>query len=317
MDIESSSPFSHAFDYASDRVGLRFQNPLYRVTELFTGSKFRASTAQVKAFGQQIVTNARHRQSAPKDDGGPLDSQSAYGNLIDSLMEAFDDSSIAADAALNMLSAGRDTTAQSLTWTFYLLMRHPSANRHLRQELMSAFPHKASVHDLWKIDLAELQPVKLPYTVAVFYEALRLYPPVPFEIKQCEVDITLPDGTFLPAGSIVIWCIWAMNRSAEIWGQRGPDLETFKPERWLQDGKFVGKSAFDFPVFNGGPRSCLGKKMAELIAAYVMANIVREFEFEEIRDDKQPEKERRSQNSLTLPMQDGLPCKVRDVRRVS
>jgi cytochrome P450 len=313
MDIDTSSPFSHAFDYASDQVGLRFQNPLYQVTELFTGSKFRASIAKVKAFGQQIVANARQRQPKLDSDDVPEDSQSTYGNLIDSLMEAFDDKSIAADAALNLLSAGRDTTAQSLTWTFYLLMRHPSANQRLRQEILATFPCKASVDNLWKTGLAELQPAKLPYTTAVFYEALRLYPPVPFEIKQCEIDITLPDGTFLPAGSIVVWCIWAMNRSTEIWGQQGQDLETFEPDRWLHDGRFVGKSAFDFPVFNGGPRSCLGKRMAELIAAYVMVNILREFDFEETRDDKLPYKERRSQNSLTLPMQDGLPCKVRQV----
>jgi cytochrome P450 len=316
MDIDTSSPFSHAFDYASDQVGLRFQNPLYQLTELFTGSKFRASIAKVKAFGQHIVANARQRQPKSDSDNVPEDSRSAYGNLIDSLMEAFDDTSIAADAALNLLSAGRDTTAQSLTWTFYLLMRHPSANQRLRQEILAAFPHKAAVDNLWKTDLAELQPAKLPYTTAVFYEALRLYPPVPFEIKQCEIDITLPDGTFLPAGSIVVWCIWAMNRSTEIWGQQDQDLETFAPDRWLHDGRFVGKSAFDFPVFNGGPRSCLGKRMAELIAAYVMVNILREFDFEETRDDKLPYKERRSQNSLTLPMQDGLPCKVTQVLKI-
>jgi cytochrome P450 len=313
MDIDTSSPFSHAFDYASDQVGLRFQNPLYQVTERFTGSKFRTSIAKVKAFGQQIVANARQRQPQSDSDNVPEDPRSAYGNLIDSLMEAFDDTSIVADAALNLLSAGRDTTAQSLTWTFYLLMRHPFASQRLRQEILAAFPHKALVDKPWKTDLADLQPAKLPYTTAVFYEALRLYPPVPFEIKQCEIDITLPDGTFLPAGSIVVWCIWAMNRSTEIWGQQGQDLETFEPDRWLHDGRFIGKSAFDFPVFNGGPRSCLGKRMAELIAAYVMVNILREFDFEEARDDKLPYKERRSQNSLTLPMQDGLPCKVRQV----
>jgi cytochrome P450 len=316
MNIESTSPFSQAFDYASGRVGLRFQNPLYYVTEFFNGSKFRASVAEVKAFGQQIVMNARQRQSKLNVDGDSLDSQSAYGNLIDSLLGAFDDSSIAADAALNLLSAGRDTTAQSLTWAFYLLMRNPSANHRLRQEVLAVFPDKALGHDLCKIDLAELQPAKLPYMMSVFYEALRLYPPVPFEIKQCQVDITLPDGTFLPSGSIVVWCIWAMNRSAEIWGQRGPDLEAFEPERWLEDGKFIGKSAFEFPVFNGGPRSCLGKRMAELIAAYTMVNVTREFDFEEVRDGNQAETERRSQNSLTLPMQDGLPCRVTQFRSI-
>ena len=75
MDIDTSSPFSHAFDYASDQVGLRFQNPLYQVTELFTGSKFRASIAKVKAFGQQIVANARQRQPQSDSDDVHKDSR--------------------------------------------------------------------------------------------------------------------------------------------------------------------------------------------------------------------------------------------------
>ncbi len=201
MDLDTSSPFSCAFGYASDCIGLRFQNPLYRITELFTGSKLRRSIATVKAFGQQIVSNAQQPRSRLEGDDGILDPQSEYGNLIDSLMQEFDDSSIVADAALNMLSAGRDTTAQSLTWVFYLLIRHPSINQRLRQEVVAAFPPEALSHGVCMIDLADLQPAKLPYTTAVFYEALRLYPPVPFEIKQCQLNVTLPDGTFLPISS--------------------------------------------------------------------------------------------------------------------
>lgn len=74
-------------------------------------------------------------------------------------------------------------------------------------------------------------------------------------------------------------------------------------------------SAYEFPVFNGGPRSCLGKKMAELLAVYVIASLVWKFEFEEADDvHLKVGKEapaRQSQNSLTLPMQGGLPCYVR------
>src|SRR3954471_3503046 len=103
MEIDSSSPFSQAFDYASDRVGLRFQNPLYRVTELFTGSKFRASVAEVKAFGKVIVMDAFRRRSELINPNRQKHPQPAYGsgNLIDSLLDTFEDSSIAADAALN------------------------------------------------------------------------------------------------------------------------------------------------------------------------------------------------------------------------
>lgn len=326
MNISASSPFSRAFDYASDQTGRRFQNPLYLITELFAGSKFRSSLAQVKKFGQEIVWNARENREERKLEA----SGSGCGSLVVSLMDAFDnDPILTADAALNFLSAGRDTTAQSLTWTFYALMRHPSALAVLRKEADSTFAQRSPDHKsdkeahsntLLKLSIADLQPTNLPHAMSIFNESLRLYPPVPFEIKQCQVDTTLPDRTFLPKGSIIIWCIWAMNRSRSAWGD---NADSFRPERWLtnpvtsKDGhdetaKLITKSAFEFPVFNGGPRSCLGKKMAELMACWVLVQMWREFDFEEITGTQGPEKkERRSKNSLTLPMEGGLPCYVR------
>ncbi|KAL2413621.1 Cytochrome P450 [Exophiala dermatitidis] len=393
MEISASSPFSKAFDHASDRIGLRFQNPLWRLTEfLFTGTELRASLTEVKRFGRQIVANARKRRSRAAfeslvtDDQTLIDDSSMFGSLIDSLIEAFAKPQVVADAALNFLSAGRDTTAQSLTWTFYALMRHPTSLKRLRDEIDSKFqfdinnsksqdrdpdPHPASgstnadkvggddddndkdkdnardpstrsTHD--QITISSLQPTSLPFTVATFYESLRLYPPVPFELKQTSEPVTLPDGTFLPAGAIVVWCIYAMNRAKEAFGN---DAHLFRPERWLDhEGRLVPKSAFEFPVFNGGPRACLGKKMAEVMAAWVMVKMCSEWEFEEVVDDSEDSKERAaasayasvnvsataapettamhhekkktflnkervSANSLTLPMEGGLPCQVK------
>ncbi len=118
-----------------------------------------------------------------------------------------------------------------------------------------------------------------------------------------------------------------MGRSRKIWGD---DAEVFRPERWLEDiedddaaeGKvrFVPRSAYEFPVFNAGPRACMGKKMAELQAVYMIASLVWDFEFEEIGEmelnrgegnTKRRLKERISRNSLTLPMDGGLPCFVK------
>jgi cytochrome P450 len=94
-----------------------------------------------------------------------------------------------------------------------------------------------------------------------------------------------------------------MNRSRLIWGD---DVDQFKPGRWLRDGGLVSKSAFEYPVFNGGPRACLGKRMAESVAVQVIAAFVQRFDFDTVDD-----KERISKNSLTLPMERGLPCYVR------
>ncbi|KAN0119975.1 cytochrome P450 [Hyaloscypha variabilis] len=302
VEIHNSHPFSKAFDYASGATCERFQNPLWPVTEIFFGSEFKKAVAQVKAFGSMIVSNAIQAKQS-KDRLTNIDSSSGdmSGSLINSLLESIDDHQMVADAALNYLSAGRDTTAQALTWAFYLLMRNPSKLEAIRHEVSAVLKTEPNDKNS-KLNTAVFRPSSMPYVMAVFYETLRLYPPVPFEMKQCERATTMPDGTFLPTETILIWCTWAMNRSRLIWGE---DADIFMPERWLENGNLIFKSAFEYPVFNGGPRTCLGKKMAELVAVQVIATLVFKFDFKAVDD-----RERISKNSLTLPMEGGLPCYV-------
>ncbi|PQE30477.1 cytochrome P450 protein [Rutstroemia sp. NJR-2017a WRK4] len=298
MDMHSRDEFSLAFEYASGATGERFQNPLWPVTEMIFGARFRSSIAKVKAFGAEIVANAvKSRREKNKLESDSLDCIS--GSLINSLLDSIDDHNTVADAALNYLSAGRDTTAQALTWTFYLLMRHPVVVERVRQEVTHVNDSSGSDE---KTASTAFYPSAVPYVMSVFYETLRLYPPIPFEIKQCEQAATLPDGTFLPKNAVLVWCPWAMNRSRLIWGD---DADQFRPERWIENGGLISKPAFEFPVFNGGPRTCLGKKMAESVVAQVISKLVLHFDFALL-----DQKERISKNSLTLPMEGGLPCRV-------
>jgi len=159
-------------------------------------------------------------------------------------------------------------------------------------------------------------PNSLVSTMATIYESLRLYPPVPFELKQCmkPEGVILPDGTFLPFQSIIVWCTWAMNRSSEIWpspenSSRTLSPESFEPSRWFKQSddlktenkRLISRPAHEFPVFNGGSRTCLGKKMAEAVMCQVVASLVERYEFRMVDD-----KEKVSRNSLTLPMEGGL-----------
>ncbi|KAI1741764.1 cytochrome P450 [Xylaria scruposa] len=319
MEMHADDDFTVAFDHASGAVAERFQNPLWFVTEIFTGSRFRRSLAIVQRFGLGIVNNAvdGHQKSTeslaqPDDaDGNRLDQVS--GSLIQSLLASLGSQhKLVADAALTYLTAGRDTTAQALTWCFYLLMRNESIIEKIRKEAHEVLKtHGSESKQLGSkgdISSAVFAPTSLPYTMAVFYETLRLYPPIPFEIRECEQATTLPDGTFLPEKAVVLWSLWAMNRSKITWGE---DADSFKPERWLTEhGKLTVKGASEFPVFffeDGGQRTCLGKRMAEIIATQVIAIMVLLFDFTPAYEG-----ERVSKISLTLPMKDGLPCYVKD-----
>ncbi|KAL2133999.1 hypothetical protein VTI74DRAFT_1252 [Chaetomium olivicolor] len=323
MEMHADDEFSRAFDFASGATAERFQNPLWQITEIFTGSKFRKSTAIVKAFGRRIVSSAvkdrKTQKSRAISDAPPADEENKLdqisGSLIQSLLDTLGDEDVVADAALTYLSAGRDTTGQALTWTFYLLLQHPDVVSQIRREIATLLSHQVSIQSPshnppsptpLDLPIHIFTPTALPYTLAVFLETLRLYPPIPFEIRESQSATTLPDGTFLPPKSILLWCLWAMQRSRVTWGE---DADVFRPERFLdEEEKLVNRIAAEFPVFYGGARTCLGRKMAEAIAVVVIPVLVWEFEFEKGWDG---EKERRSQTSLTLPMEGGLPVLVR------
>lgn len=309
MEMHADDDFGVAFDHASGATAERFQNPLWQATELLFGSRFRKSVALVKAFGNRIVEGAMREPKtenqalvATTDRPASVRKPLMEGSLIHSLLDTLEDKTLVADAALNYLSAGRDTTAQALTWTFYLLMKHPKVFQKARREIEQCVGRLVD-SERGLDGLATLGLAQVPFVHAVFNEALRLYPPIPFEIKQAVQATVLPDGTVLPKDSVVVWCPWAMNRSVLTWG---PDADEFRPARWLVDGKVVNRSASEFPVFNGGARTCLGKKLAELLAVQVIVAMVWLFDFEAATSG-----ERESKSSLTLPMKDGLPARVK------
>jgi len=118
MDMHNTDPFSMSFDYASGKIGERFQNPLWPITEIFFGGQFRRSIDKVKDFGTVIVENAikarKAKSSAPSPVPGADESLDAIsGSLINSLLDSISNHRIVADAALNYLSAGASPSLHS------------------------------------------------------------------------------------------------------------------------------------------------------------------------------------------------------------
>ena len=125
------------------------------------------------------------------------------------------------------------------------------------------------------------------YTHASLCESMRLYPPVPLDSKEAVNDDVLPGGTvvitiFMKKGMRVTYFPYAMGRLEMLWGS---DWAEFKPARWLQMQKeenskswrFVGRDSYKYPVFQAGPRICLGKEMAFLQMKRVVAGVLRRF----------------------------------------
>eukprot|EP00656_Telonema_subtile_P025635 TRINITY_DN2767_c0_g1_i2.p1 TRINITY_DN2767_c0_g1~~TRINITY_DN2767_c0_g1_i2.p1 ORF type:complete len:540 (+),score=156.64 TRINITY_DN2767_c0_g1_i2:201-1820(+) len=168
------------------------------------------------------------------------------------------------DVVLNLIIAGRDTTACMLSWTFYELARNPEVLAKLREELGGADPddYESMKHQ--------------PYLTAVFYEVERLWPSVPANGKVCQSDDTLPDGTRVTKGFMVAYYPYVMGRDPELY----PNPEQFRPERWLLEGKFKAPSQFEYPVFQAGPRVCLGTNFALMEATVATTKLLQSFDFE-------------------------------------
>ena len=162
---------------------------------------------------------------------------------------------------INLLAAGRDTTACLLTWTFFLLVRHPKVLEKLREEV------NAACSDLANLTRTELR--KMGYLQNVLKETLRLYPSVPVNDRKANKTTLSPTGgrpdrtapVLIPKGAGVAYSIYAMHRRPDLYGM---NAELFRPERWSEDMPTLDdktNAAWGYLPFNGGPRACPGRKL--------------------------------------------------------
>jgi cytochrome P450 len=194
-----------------------------------------------------------------------------HEDLLSLLMAAYDDPASPLSSArqlrdeiLTFLIGGHETTAAGLAWTFYLLSEHPEVERRLHQEVDEVLQGRPPSFD----DLA-----RLPYAKAVFDEALRLYPPVWTVSRTAIGDDRLGDCP-IPEGTTVMLSAYAIQRNPRYW----PDPEAFEPSRFLPENE-ANIPAFAYFPFSGGPRACIGGRLASIEATLILARITQSFRF--------------------------------------
>jgi cytochrome P450 len=160
------------------------------------------------------------------------------------------------DEALTILLAGHETTANALTWTWYLLSQNPEAEAQLHAELDRVLAGRLPTLD----DLPRLR-----YTEAVFAESLRLYPPAWAIGRRAKQDFSIGEYV-IPARSIVLMSPWVVHRDARWF----PDPLQFAPERW-RSGEIESRPKFSYFPFGGGARTCLGERFAWMEGVLVIA----------------------------------------------
>jgi cytochrome P450 len=162
------------------------------------------------------------------------------------------------DETLTILMAGHETTAHALTWTWYLLSRHPEIEQKLQTELRTVLEGRAP-----KIENLDA----LPYNRKIFTEAMRLFPPVWIVARRNPKSWSLAGYTF-PPGSFIFASQYLMHRDARYF----PDPERFEPERWTPEA-IAKRPRYSYFPFGGGSRQCIGDGIAWTVGLLALATI--------------------------------------------
>jgi cytochrome P450 len=169
------------------------------------------------------------------------------------------------DEAMTIFLAGHETTANALTWTWYLLSQSPDIERRLHAELGSALGGRLPT-------VADVD--RLPYATRIVTESMRLYPPAWLVGRRAVNDYTIK-GYYVPARSIVVMSEWVVHRDARFF----PDPERFDPDRWTREFKAALPRFAYFP-FGGGPRQCIGEGFAWMELVLVLATLAQRWRLE-------------------------------------
>ncbi|KAI9023401.1 cytochrome P450 [Hyaloraphidium curvatum] len=298
--------YLEAFDLANAITASRGPNPFWRYTERWNGTKEKMEWAigVLDAFAQKVITAKRKSGKAPPEGKGDI--LDLFLALRKEDGSEWTDIELR-DIVMNFLIAGRDTTAQTLSWLFWELSRNPQVEKKLREEIIAVVGKTG--------DITYDQTKEMKYANAVFNETLRLHANVPAQARRAAEDCVLPGtGTPIYKGNAVQVSSYAMGYLERIWG---PDAKTFRPERWIDEkGSLIKENQFKWPVFNAGPRICLGMNMATQEGIIFLAAILREFTFNVVNEDKpskwgSPEtREGRYVLALSLGLRDGLEATV-------
>jgi cytochrome P450 len=196
------------------------------------------------------------------------------------------------DQLITLFLAGHETTALTLSYTFYLLAQNPDAESALQAELDRVLGGRLPT----VADVPELH-----YAEWVIKESMRMYPPAwtigREALEDCEIG-----GYRIPKGSQLLMAQWVVQRDPRFW----PEPERFNPSRWDdQSTKNLPRCAY-FP-FGDGPRICIGISFAMMEAILLLAAIAQRFRLELV-----PGQTLRLVPSVTLRPRDGIKMIVRE-----
>jgi cytochrome P450 len=251
---DEADTIGHAIDVAIDHTYSRMESYLDLPGRLPLPStrRFARSRAQLDAIVYRIIAERRHSD----EDRGDLLSMLLAARDEDT-GEGMSDAQVH-DELMTIFLAGHETTAVALTWTWYLLSRHPQVGERVHAELSAVLGGRSpTVEDLPNLTYGEM----------VIQETLRLFPPAWLMARMAREEDEI-GGYRIPARTPVYLCPYITHRHPAFWeNPEGVEPERFSPER------SAGRPRYAYFPFGGGPRQCIGSAFALMEAQLALATI--------------------------------------------
>lgn len=283
-----ANKFAHAFSDAQIATAYRGRfGSAWRLSEFWT-DRVKKNMDTCYKFIDPILKEALEKNKMLKKDidekTDPKDREVQEGEtLLDHLVNYTEDPIVIRDEILNIMIAGRDTTAATLTFVVYMLAQHPDVLRRLREEILSKVgSSRRPTYD----DMRDMK-----YLRAVINETLRLYPPVPFNVRTSTEPTVWPGinggkPIYIPPNTRTPYSVFLMHRRTDLWG---PDAQEFDPDRFLDDRlrKYCTPNPYIFVPFNAGPRICLGQQFAYNETSFFLVRLLQQFSSVSLATDVQ------------------------------
>ncbi|KAK2808588.1 hypothetical protein FQN50_004620 [Emmonsiellopsis sp. PD_5] len=267
--------FSDAFTYATTAMGKSFRWML--LDQYFVkDNEYDKSQKIVHDFADRYVAKVLQDYKDKKEGRLPVEEKEGRYVFLRELVEQTQDPLMLRSEALNILLAGRDTTASLLGNVWNIISKRPDVWQKLQTEVDELAGRRPTFEQI----------KNMKYLKYVLNESLRLWPIVASNSRSANRDTVLPRGggpdgkspVFVAKGTMVNYSVYSMHRREDIYGA---DAAEFKPERWEKL-----RPSWEYLPFNGGPRICLGQQFALTEASYATIRLMQHFRTIESRDSE-------------------------------
>ncbi|KAL5509313.1 hypothetical protein EMCRGX_G004655 [Ephydatia muelleri] len=280
QDTGTRSPYIQGVYDLSEWVVQRVMYAPYQSDLVFhlshDGKKFRKACKVVHDHSEKVINERKKALAALASGGSKMTegtlgaskkAQGKYLDFLDILLTAVDEEGRGLsdldvrNEADTFMFEGHDTTASGISWTLYLLAKHPEHQEKCRDEIRTVLDGRNH------LEFADLP--KLQYTHWCIKEAMRLYPPVQHIYRNANEDILL-QGYLVPRGSWLMISVMDIHRCPEFW----ENPMEFNPLRFSSEILHP----YAYVPFSAGPRNCIGQNFAINEEKVVVSNILRRFE---------------------------------------